>query len=80
MTELDYQVERDAIEFAYAQKLAAQDNVLREQATHILDLKMQIAAVEQQQYQAAALRDQLEIERDRELLELQKEYAISIKG
>ena len=74
MTELEYELERDTIELAYAQKLIEHDNQLREIATRNADLKMQRVQNEKEQYRISALRDQLVFQRDQELLELEREY------
>ena len=74
MTKTEFEVERDAIELAYEEKIMQQDNALREIATRNADLKMQKAQNEREQHRISALRDAIAYERNQEILKLEREY------
>ena len=74
MTQIEFEVERDAIELSYDEKMLKLRNEFREKATKNADLEMQIKQNEKEMHRINSLLDDMTHERDRELLRLEREY------
>ena len=74
MSELEIETEKDAIEVAYSEKIMPLRNQLRDVSTRNADLAMQRAQNEQERCRIEAMLDEVQHQRDVEILKLEREY------